>query len=234
MASCPTTEKAIPYALLGMTAVTGLVDAVSFLSLGHVFTANMTGNVVFLAFAIAGVPELSIARSSCALGAFLVGALVGGRTMADRDSDSQLRWTLFAFVLELALLSIASVISIGYRGPEVSTAQLYSLIVFTGLAMGIRNATVRKLAVPDLTTTVLTLTVTGLAADSSLAGGENPRWQRRAGSVIAMFVGAGLGAVLVRNSLALTLGVSVAVVFVCSVALTFSDRVRSTRLKAAD
>ena len=28
--------------LHGMTAVTGLVDAVSFLSLGHVFTANMT------------------------------------------------------------------------------------------------------------------------------------------------------------------------------------------------
>ncbi len=234
MASIPTTEKVIPYALLGMTAVTGLVDAVSFLSLGHVFTANMTGNVVFLAFAIAGVPELSIARSSCALGAFLVGALVGGRTMADRDADSHLRWTLLAFVLELALLSIATVVSIGYRGPEISTTQLYVLIVLTGLAMGIRNATVRKLAVPDLTTTVLTLTVTGLAADSSLAGGGNPRWQRRTGSVIAMFVGAGLGAVLIRNSLALTLGVSVAALFVCSVALTFSDRVRSTRLKAAD
>jgi uncharacterized membrane protein YoaK (UPF0700 family) len=234
MARSPTTEKVIPYALLGMTAVSGLVDALSFLSLGHVFTANMTGNVVFLAFAIAGVPELSIARSSCALGAFLVGALVGGRTMADRDADSQLRWTLFAFVLELALLSIATVISIGYRGPEVSTAPLYSLIVLTGLAMGIRNATIRKLAVPDLTTTVLTLTVTGLAADSSLAGGGNPRWQRRAGSVIAMFVGAGLGAVLIRHSLALTLGVSVAAVFVCSLALTLSDRVRSTSMRRGD
>jgi Protein of unknown function (DUF1275) len=126
MARSPTTEKVIPYALLGMTAVSGLVDAVSFLSLGHVFTVNMTGNVVFLAFAIAGVPKLSIARSSCALGAFLVGALVGGRTMADRDADSQLRWTLFAFVLELALLSIATVISIGYRGPEVSRSNYNS------------------------------------------------------------------------------------------------------------
>jgi uncharacterized membrane protein YoaK (UPF0700 family) len=226
MAISPTTEKVMPYALLGMTAVTGLVDAASFLSLGHVFTANMTGNVVFLAFAIAGVPGLSIARSSCALGAFLVGALVGGRAIANRDSDSQLRWTLFAFALELALLSIATVVSIGYRGPDTSTTQLYCLIVLTGLAMGIRNATIRKLAVPDLTTTVLTLTVTGLAADSSLARGGNPRWQRRAGSVIAMFVGACLGAVLVRNSLALTLGGSVAGVFVCSVALIVSDRIR--------
>ena len=58
-----TTEKVLPYALLGMTAVTGLVDAVSFLSLGHVFTANMTGNIVFLAFAIARVSGLSFARS---------------------------------------------------------------------------------------------------------------------------------------------------------------------------
>jgi uncharacterized membrane protein YoaK (UPF0700 family) len=223
----------MPYALLGMTAVTGLVDAVSFLSFGHVFTANMTGNVVFLAFAIAGVPGLSIARSSCALGAFLLGALVGGRIMANRDSDLPLRWTLVAFALELALLSIASVIAIGYRGPEVSTAKLFFLVVLTGLAMGIRNATIRKLAVPDLTTTVLTLTVTGLAADSSLAGGENPRWQRRAGSVFAMFVGAGLGAVLVRNSLSLTLAVSAAGVFACSAALILADRVRSTRLKAA-
>ena len=67
MASSPTTEKVIPYALLGMTAVTGLVDAVSFLSLGHVFTANMTGNIVLLAFATAHVSGLSIARSLTAL-----------------------------------------------------------------------------------------------------------------------------------------------------------------------
>jgi uncharacterized membrane protein YoaK (UPF0700 family) len=73
MTSSPTSENVIPYALLGMTAVTGLVDAVSFLSLGHVFTANMTGNIVFLAFATAHVSGLSVARSSTALLAFLVG-----------------------------------------------------------------------------------------------------------------------------------------------------------------
>jgi uncharacterized membrane protein YoaK (UPF0700 family) len=82
MANSPPTEKVIPYALLGMTAVTGLVDAVSFLSLGRVFTANMTGNIVLLAFATAHVPGLSIARSLTALLAFLVGATLGGRVMA--------------------------------------------------------------------------------------------------------------------------------------------------------
>lgn len=82
MASSPTTEKVIPYALLGMTAVTGLVDAVSFLSLGRVFTANMTGNIVLLAFATAHVSGLSIGRSLTALLAFLMGAILGGRIMA--------------------------------------------------------------------------------------------------------------------------------------------------------
>lgn len=68
------------------------------------------------------------------------------------------------------------------------------MIVLTAIAMGLRNATVRKLAVADMTTTVLTLTLTGIAADSSLAGGTNPRWARRLASVIAMFAGAALGA----------------------------------------
>ena len=66
-----TTDSILPYALLGMTAVTGLIDAVSYLSLGHVFTANMTGNIVLLAFASTGVPQVSLARSITALVGFL-------------------------------------------------------------------------------------------------------------------------------------------------------------------
>ena len=77
-----TADSILPYALLGMTAVTGLVDAVSFLSLGHVFTANMTGNIVLLAFASTGVPQVSLAGSITALLGFLAGAAVGGRIMA--------------------------------------------------------------------------------------------------------------------------------------------------------
>jgi uncharacterized membrane protein YoaK (UPF0700 family) len=84
MASSSTTEKVIPYALLGMTAVTGLVDAVSYLSLGRVFTANMTGNIVLLAFATVHVSGLSIARSLTALLAFLAGAILGGRVWPGR------------------------------------------------------------------------------------------------------------------------------------------------------
>jgi len=82
--------------------------------------------------------------------------------------------------------------------------------------MGMRNAAVRKLAVADLTTTVLTLTITGLAADSSLAGGTNPRWQRRLASILAMFAGAAAGAILVRRSVFAALALGVATMSVCS------------------
>src|SRR5439155_23733431 len=115
MASSPNTEKVIAYALLVMTAVTGLVDAVSFLSLGHVFTANMTGNIVLLAFATAHVSGLSIARSLTALLAFLVGAILGGRAMARANPDSQIRFAAQAFLMEVAFLFAASFCGICFR-----------------------------------------------------------------------------------------------------------------------
>src|SRR6202040_4140043 len=155
MASTPITEKIVPYTLLGMTAVTGLVDAVSFLSLGRVFTANMTGNVVLLAFATAHISGLSIARSLTALLAFLVGAILGGRIMARARADSQIRFGGQAFLLEVAFLLAASFCAIGYRGNLLEDSfQPFGLIALTALAMGTRNAAVRKLAIPDLTTTV--------------------------------------------------------------------------------
>src|SRR5713101_9343067 len=98
MTSSPTAEKTITYALLGMTVVTGLVDAVSFLSLGRVFTANMTGNMVLLAFATARVSGLSIARSSTALLSFLVGAIFGGRIMARATAETQIQFAVRTFL----------------------------------------------------------------------------------------------------------------------------------------
>src|SRR5450432_3005845 len=69
----------LPPLLVSMTLVTGLVDAFSYLVLGHVFVANMTGNVVFLGFALAGAPDFSIVDSVVALVSFGLGAAVGGR-----------------------------------------------------------------------------------------------------------------------------------------------------------
>jgi uncharacterized membrane protein YoaK (UPF0700 family) len=218
------TEKVVPYALLGMTVVTGLVDAVSFLSLGRVFTANMTGNIVFLAFATAHVSGLSVARSSTALLSFLMGAILGGRVMARASTDSQIRFAAQAFLLEVAFLFAASFCGIGYRGDLLGHSfQPFALIASTALAMGTRNAAVRKLAIPDLTTTVLTLTITGIGADSSLAKGNNPRLARRVAAVAAMFLGAALGAIVIHYSISAALWFATAISAVCSVMLFRSE-----------
>ena len=192
-------QYSLPRFLLVLTFVTGIVDAVSVLGLGRVFTANMTGNVVFLGFAAAGVSEFSIARSLTALAAFLAGAVLGGRLGSRMAEPGRLRWLRTAAACEAALLVVAGLASIGFNLASAPlTLHLHALIVLTAVAMGLRNATVRRLAVPDLTTTVLTLTLTGIAADSSLARGKNPRFRYRAASVVFMFSGAVVGALLLR------------------------------------
>ena len=223
MANSASSEKMVPYALIGMTVVTGIVDAVSFLSLGHVFTANMTGNIVFLAFATARVPGLSVARSLTALLAFLGGAVIGGRVTGRAGSDSQIRFAAQAFLLEVAFLFAASICGFGYRvGLLDPSFQSFALIALTALAMGTRNAAVRKLAIPDLTTTVLTLTITGVGADSSLANGNNPRLARRVASVAAMFLGATLGAVVIHYSISAALWLATLISTVCTAVLSSS------------
>ena len=92
--------------LMAMTAVSGIVDAVSFLVLGRVFTANMTGNVVFLGFAIGGVPGLSIWRSLLALVFFMSGALLGGRMTKAMNPQDPGSTPVHALVIELSLIHI--------------------------------------------------------------------------------------------------------------------------------
>jgi uncharacterized membrane protein YoaK (UPF0700 family) len=230
MWKAPTVDSILPYSLLGMTVVTGLIDAVSYLSLGHVFTANMTGNIVLLAFASTGVPQVSLARSITALLGFLAGAAAGGRIMTGASSVAQLRAASSVFALEVVFLVGATLAALGYT--VVSSRhflQPYAMIIFTAIAMGMRNAAIRKLALPDLTTTVLTLTVTGLAADSSLARGTNPRWQRRIAAVVAMFTGAALGSIILRHSVFVALAFSVVLSSLCSLALLISSRLSVER-----
>jgi uncharacterized membrane protein YoaK (UPF0700 family) len=202
--------------LILLTMVTGVVDAVSYIALGHVFVANMTGNVVFLGFALAGAPGLSAPASLAALGAFLLGAIAGGRIASRYGTHRgrQLRTaTAIAVVPALLAVIVAAIV-----GQPVSSGARYALIVPLGIAMGIQNATARRLAVPDLTTTVLTLTLTGVAADSRLAGGPGGHPARRLISVGAMLAGALLGAVLVVE-VDLVLPLSIAVVLLATSAL---------------
>jgi len=210
--------------LMVMTVVTGFVDAVSYVGLGHVFTANMTGNVVLLGFAISGAPRLSIARAFTSLVSFLLGALAGGRIGVRMAAAPHHRWLLATGIVEASLLFAAALAAIGYDiASEAPLSRLYAVIVLTAVPMGLRTATVRRLAVPDITTTVLTTTLTGLAADSSLAGGNNVRAGRRICSVLAMFAGASIGVLLLRFGLTIPLLIGGACVLAATLAYSLAS-----------
>jgi uncharacterized membrane protein YoaK (UPF0700 family) len=192
------THGPLPPLLIGMTFVTGLVDAFSYLLLGHVFVANMTGNVVLLAFALVGAPGFSVAASVVSMAAFFLGALVGGR-IGSRFAEHRGYLLTTAAILQVVFLAAAVILAI-VSGSSISPGYRYALIAVLAIAMGIQNAASRKLAVPDLTTTVLTLTITGIAADSRLAGGPGSKAGRRLAAVAAMLCGAVVGAALVLSA----------------------------------
>ena len=181
--------------LLALTMVTGLVDSISYLKLGHVFVANMTGNVVFLGFAVADSQEFSIPASLAAVAAFLGGALAGGR-LGSSAGKHRGRLLALATSIEVALIGAALVVSALAFDLDGERAR-YSLIVLLALTMGLQNAVARRLGVPDLTTTVLTLTLTGFAADSKMAGGRSTYRGRRLMATLSMLLGAAVGAVLI-------------------------------------
>src|SRR5437667_3410838 len=210
----------LPPLLAAMTLVTGLVDAFSYLVLGHVFVANMTGNVVFLAFALAGADGFSISASLVALGSFVLGSL-GGGFLGSRLGRHRGRLLSVAAALQTLLLGASTVLS----GNPVPTGYSYGLITVLGISMGIQNATARKLAVPDLTTTVLTLTIVGIAADSRIVGGSGSRAGRRLIAVAAMFIGALVGSLLIFH-LSIVSPLMIALIVIASVAVT--TRVLST------
>jgi uncharacterized membrane protein YoaK (UPF0700 family) len=207
----------LPPLLIAMTVVTGLVDAFSYLVLGHVFVANMTGNVVFLGFAVAGAHGFSISASLVALVSFGVGSVIGGRIVA-RYGSHRGRHLATAMVTESVFLATSVVLAL-WSSNTPQHAFRYALIVALSLATGVQNASIRKLAVPDLTTTVLTMTVTGIGADSALGGGRGSKSGRRLLAIGAMFVGALFGALLVLH-VRIVVPLAIAMVVIALVALT--------------
>ncbi len=195
--------------MLALTILTGVVDAASYLSFGHVFVANMTGNIVFLGFALAGAHGVSGVTSLVAIGAFLLGALAGGR-LGSRRAQHRGHVLRAASVLQGGLIALALALVLT---EPLSSGARYALLVPMALAMGVQNATAQRLAVPELTTTVLTRTLTGLSSESRAAGGPGSQLGRRALAVTAMLLGAVIGGLLVLNvSIAAALAVAGAIV----------------------
>jgi uncharacterized membrane protein YoaK (UPF0700 family) len=168
---------------------------VSILALGRVFVANMTGNVVFVGFALAGAPGFSLAASLSALGGFVVGASVGGK-LETRPAGRRPELLRAGLVVEVVMLGAALVVS-AVAGDGLSNFDRDLVAALAAVALGTQNAVVRRLKVSDLTTTVLTMTLTGIAAD--LRKAPRPVIVRRVLAVATMLGGAIAGASLVLH-----------------------------------
>jgi len=193
-----------------LTATTGVLDATSFLDLGRTFTANMTGNVLLLAFSLTGT-SLGGGSSSqgfvVALIGFVVGALVGAAAAGRRGRPAHLPGALaLEFVAVAVALAVAAVGSVqATDGRDVVLACL-------AFAMGVQNAMVRRMILSEANTTVLTTSLGSLAADLVAVGGRPPRAGRRVATVACIFLGAVVGALLQRHGTAWPLSLALALV----------------------
>lgn len=192
-------------ALLVLTFTTGLVDAVSFLGLGQVFAANMTGNIVFLGFGIAGSHDLPVVAPLVSLASFVLGTGVGGELVKRVAYHPALVGR--ALLIEAALLGVAAVFA-AVVTVTVGDLSGYFVIALLAFAMGVRTTVVRRLAVRDLLTTVVTFTLTGLTSESPLAGGSGEGSVRRGAAVLAVLAGAVSGALLLKTDISIPIALA--------------------------
>ena len=184
-----------------ITAICGMLDAATFLGLGHVFAETMNGNIVFLAFTAgargaAGLTAVlpgNLVPYVLALVCFAAGAVAGGR-LVRRDGETGRR---IGFASDAALIGAAA-IAVALTHPGPAGQARYLVIAILAVAMGLQNILIRRWGIPDLATNAMTKTMAYLIADSSLGGGDNHHATRRGTSIMIFAISAATGAFLTR------------------------------------
>jgi uncharacterized membrane protein YoaK (UPF0700 family) len=218
----PVSERLTVVSLLLLTFATGIVDAVSVLVLGHVFVANMTGNVIFLGFWFVPHSGVDLTAAIVAFVSFLAGTVLGGRLARHIDSEVRLWLTVALGVEVLVLLTLSILAGTGVLNYHDNT----KLILIAGLAttFGSQNVTARQFGIQELSTTVLTSTIVGLGFDSRLAGGTGHREKLRYSVVVTMCAGALVGATMTRFTVAPVIALAAVVVAVAAAIFGFGPR----------
>jgi uncharacterized membrane protein YoaK (UPF0700 family) len=220
----PVSERTTVVCLLLLTFATGIVDAISVLVLGHVFVANMTGNIIFLGFWFAPHSVVDMTAALAAFVSFVTGAILGGRLSRHLDADVR-RWVTVALGIEVVLLVTLALLSgAGVLDYHDNT----KLILIAGLAVtfGCQAATARQFGIQELSTTVLTTTIVGIGSDSRIAGGTGRRERLRFSVVLTMCAGALVGATLTRWVVAPVIAIAAAVVAMAAAIFRFGRRRR--------
>ncbi|MCK8644908.1 YoaK family protein [Mycobacterium colombiense] len=206
----PVSERWTVAALLLLTFATGLADSISILALGHVFVANMTGNVIFLGFWLAPSTTIDLTAVAVALPTFICTTIVSGRL--SRHFGVRTRtWITTVLATEITLLVTLAVVAgaglLRYQG----NSKLI-MIAILAVTFGLQHSSARQFGIQELSTTVLTSTIVSLGLDSRLAGGTGERHRLRIGVVATMCAGAFLGATMSRYVIAPVFVVAAAVI----------------------
>lgn len=210
--------------MLVLTFVTGVVDSVGYLGLDRVFVGNMTGNIVILGMGLAGADELPVLGPAMALVAFTAAAFVTGLVLRTQPSGWTSRVSLCLVAGSAAL--VGCTIAIFMIDTAANTAGQLVIAAVTAATMGAQAAVARKVGVKDMTTVVVTSTLTSLASESWMSGGRSALWNRRIGAILAILIGAVVGAIAQRHS---HLGVAMAIAATLTVAVTVIGHVRIGR-----
>ncbi|MFP5312688.1 MAG: YoaK family protein [Actinomycetes bacterium] len=202
--------------MLVLTFSTGVLDAVGYLGLDRVFTANMTGNVVILGMALLGGDNLPILGPIVALAGFMTGAMVAGRALRPSSSGWNHRTTALLLGVSAVMMAVALLLLSGIN-PRHSEALTVAITGTLAVTMGAQAGTARHLNVKDIATVVVTSTITGLAAESRFGAGTHPFWGRRLAAIGLIMAGAAVGAGFVQ--LHMGLGVLLTALLTLGVAL---------------
>ena len=201
--------------MLALTFSTGVSDAVGYLGLDKVFTGNMTGNVVILGMALAGADELPVVGPSVALAGFMAGAAIAGRALRGLQSSWSSVTTGILLIVGIVLAAVTVYAGLEpHAGFELNHVAVAGVLAAT---MGAQAAAARHLGVKDVTTVVVTSTITGLSADSWLGARVSQPWARRLFAVLLIGLGATVGALLLTLHLAVGVGLSAAITLAVAV-----------------
>jgi uncharacterized membrane protein YoaK (UPF0700 family) len=209
--------------LVGLTFASGAVDAIAFLGLDKVFSAFMTGNLVFLGLGVAGAKEPDLMRVAPALVAFAVGVFVAVRIVKPTKGSGiwpqRVSIALGVAVLVQAAFLVGWLVTSGR--PSVRAGDL--LIVLSALAFGMQSGAVMSLNVKGVFTTAATATVIVLMSDEAGWSQSAAERRRLATVVVGLVAGAAAAAFLLFHARVyapiLPLVVTVAVVATASVVL---------------
>lgn len=192
--------------MVALTFVTGVVDAVGYLGLDRVFTGNMTGNIVILGMGVAGADDLPVLGPAIALACFTIAAWSAGLALRGRAGAGwNLRITALLTVGGLVLAGLAVSAALD---PNPGTTGQIVMAMLTAAVMGQQAMVARTLAVPDMTTVVVTSTLASLAGETWTRGWPGALVNRRVAAIVTIFLGAVVGAALLAVHLAVPLALS--------------------------